>query len=105
LLRPCFDARLGLEFRSQKTDGWTDDRQVQTDPEQQGKRYRQTDIGTTPNTGKSRQPQSVRQWGADMLERQTEKEPQGPFTFPGMLPNSSAPLGLSRGWGQLALLG
>lgn len=56
-------------------------------------------------TGRSRQPQNVRQWGADMLERQTEKEPQGPYTFQGMLPDSSAPLSLSGGWGQLALLG
>lgn len=40
-----------------------------------------------------------------MLERQTEKEPKGPYTLLGTLPGSSAPLSISRGWGQLALLG
>lgn len=37
-----------------------------------------------------------------MLERQTQREPQGPYTFPGMLPGISVPLSLSGGWGQLA---
>lgn len=30
LLRPCFEASLGLKFRPQKTDRRTDDKQVQS---------------------------------------------------------------------------